>query len=99
MGDALRLREPADEADLGLETVVRAGVDLVEAARKAAEARLLLVAEVLDEDPAVLEERALVLGAVQERGLERDKPGAFLRSRPLPVEEAAGVQSVTWLCI
>ena len=57
-----------------------ARVDLVEPAREAAEPDLLLLGEVLHEDPAVLEERALVLRPVPEGLLERDEPRALLRA-------------------
>src|ERR1017187_3856497 len=80
--------QPADEPDLGLEALVGARIEVVQAACEPAEPRSLVLAEVAHERPTVLEERAFLVGAVPERPLERRQPLALLLRSALPVQKA-----------
>src|SRR5271169_778084 len=81
------LWQPADEPDLGLEALVGARVEVVQAARQPAKPRSLVVAEIAHDRPAVLEKRAFVVGAIPERTLEREEPLALFPGSALPVQE------------
>src|ERR1700687_3901751 len=61
---ALLPRQPADEADLGLEALVGARIEVVQPAREPAKPPSLVLAEIAYERPTVLEERSFLVGAV-----------------------------------